>query len=224
MYDENSNDLFEMLGKLYANCNDILYELFHISPVYYINNSDDKKFSDYYSKVPSKKKREYVQAQINFLNEINSLDLRKKNENNMDLGDAIEIAIYGFCLKDFNLYNTLNLFLESTWYEEEKIKIFKDNIIKGSKLNEDNTNEIIVNLKEYKNKNNILKIFFQLFQIEDNEDNKDNESTTKATNMLIYGRKREFNNDDESKRFIFSITLRLSRYQVYPGPGEDFRP
>ena len=77
-----------------------------------------------------------------------------------------------------------------------KIKIFKDNIIKGSKLNEENLNEIMVNLKEYKNKNIILKIFFQLFQI---EDNKDNENITKTTNKFIYGRKREFRNDDESK-------------------------
>ena len=77
MYDENSNALFGMLGKLYVNCN-ILHELFYISPVYYINNSGNKKFSDYYSKIPSKKKREYVQTQLNFLNEIDNLEQRKK--------------------------------------------------------------------------------------------------------------------------------------------------
>ena len=148
MYDENCLDLFDMLGKLYANCNDIIHELFHISPVYYINNSEIKNFADYYSNVPSKKKKEYIQIQNNFLKEINSLDKRIKNENDIDLGDSIEIEIYGFCLKDFNLYNTLNLLMENTWYKEEKIKIFREDIIKGSKLNEDNTNEIIINIEE----------------------------------------------------------------------------
>ena len=165
MYDENSLDLFDMLGKLYANCNDIIHELFHISPVYYVNNSENKNFSSYYSNVPSKKKKEYIQIQNDFLKEINCHDKRIKRENDIDLGDSIGIELYGFCLKDFNLYNTLNLFMESTWYKEEKLKIFKENIIKGSKLNDDNTNEIIINLEEYKNSSSILKTFFKVFKL-----------------------------------------------------------
>ena len=219
MYDENSLDLFDMLGKLYANCNDIIHELFHISPVYYVNNSENKNFSSYYSNVPSKKKKEYIQIQNDFLKEINCLDKRIKRENDIDLGDSIEIELYGFCLKDFNLYNTLNLFTESTWYKEEKVKLFRENIIKGSKLNDDNKNEIIINLEEYKNSSNILKTFFKVFQTEENEI-----TTTTITNKLIFSRKREFNNDDERKCIVFSRPLRLSRYQIYPGPGEGFRP
>ena len=218
MYDDNCLDLFDMLGKLYANCNDIIHELFHISPVYYINNSDNKKFSDYYSNVPSKKKKEYIQTQSNFLKEIKSLDLNIKKENDIDLGDSIEIELYGFCLRKFNLYNTLNLFIEDTWYKEEKIKKFRENIIKGSKLNEDDTNEIIINIEEYKNSSNILKTFFQVFQSEENE------IISITINKLIFARKREFTNEDESKYFIFSRPLGLSRYQIYPGPGEGFRP
>ena len=218
MYDDNCLDLFDMLGKLYANCNDIIHELFHISPVYYINNSDNKKFSDYYSNVPSKKKKEYIQTQSNFLKEIKSLDLNIKKENDIDLGDSIEIELYGFCLRKFNLYNTLNLFIEDTWYKEEKIKKFRENIIKGSKLNEDDTNEIIINIEEYKNSSNILKTFFQVFQSEENE------IISITKNKLIFARKREFTNEDESKYFIFSRPLGLSRYQIYPGPGEGFRP
>ena len=217
MYEDN-NDKYDLLGKLYANCNDIIHEIFHNSAVYYINNSENKKFSDYNSKIPSKKKKEYIQTQKNFLDEIKSMDKRIKTEKNIDLGDSLEIELYGFCLREFNLYNTLNLFLESTWYDEEKIKIFRNNIIKGSKVNDndndndnDKENEITINIKEYIESNNLLKIFFNLFNLEDNE--------IVTTNKIIYERKREFCNDDENKWIIFSRPLGLSRYEIHPGYG-----
>ena len=44
MYD-NNYDSFELLGKLLANANDTCHEIFHISSVYNIMNSDNKKIS-----------------------------------------------------------------------------------------------------------------------------------------------------------------------------------
>ena len=62
IYDNNDDSLY-LLGKLLANANDICYEIFHISSVYHIMNSDNKKFSDFYSNVLSQKKKEYVTGQ-----------------------------------------------------------------------------------------------------------------------------------------------------------------
>ena len=103
MYD-NDNDALELLAKLSANANDTSHELFHVSSVYKIMNSENKNFKDFYSKVPSKKKTEYIKIQKNFLLETNSKESKIKKEE-IDFGDAIEIECYGFCIREFFLFS-----------------------------------------------------------------------------------------------------------------------
>ena len=133
LYD-NSEYSMELLGKLSANTNDSCHEIFHISSLYIIMNSENKSFSDFYSKVPSKKKKEYIEEQNNFLALTQSDELKVKKDD-IDFGDAIEIECYGYCIKEFYLFNVLNLFDKNTWYIEEKYRNFKENYIKWNKLN-----------------------------------------------------------------------------------------
>ena len=133
MYDIN-NESFDLLGRLYANCNDIIHEIYHISTCYYIINSEEKDFMNFKSRIPSKNKREYTQKQINFIDNIQSKDLRIKKEENIDLGDCIEIECYGFYIRDFTLKNVLELFLKENWYDPDKIKNFKKNFLESSKI------------------------------------------------------------------------------------------
>ena len=206
MYD-NSYDTFELLGKLYANANDSCHEIFHVSIVYYIMNSENKNFADFYSKVPLKKKTEYIETQKNFLNQINSEESKIKKKD-IDLGDAIEIECYGFCIREFYLLSVLNLFIKDTWYKEENYKKFKEHYINWCKLNDDeknnnNTKEKgkdnykeeekdksneIININSYLNANKILKIFFELFKLENNE--------IESKNIILFKRKREFIGDN----------------------------
>lgn len=67
MYD-NNNDTLELLGKLSANANDTFHEIFHVSSVYYKMNSENKSFNDFYSKVPSKKRKNIFKCNKIFLN------------------------------------------------------------------------------------------------------------------------------------------------------------
>ena len=197
MYD-NDNDALELLAKLSANANDTSHELFHVSSVYKIMNSENKNFKDFYSKVPSKKKTEYIKIQKNFLLETNSKESKIKKEE-IDFGDAIEIECYGFCIREFFLFSILNLFRKDTWYCENIYKKFKENYIKWCKLNdeeeEETDNDIdkdksdeVININSYLDGNKLLKIFFELFKLESNE--------MESKNVILFRRKREFIGDD----------------------------
>jgi len=201
MYD-NSEDTFDLLGKLSANANDTCHEIFHISSVYNIMNSDNKNFTDFYSKVPSKKKKEYIDEQINFLKQTNSKELKIKKED-IDFGDAIEIECYGYCIREFTLFNVLNLFIKDIWYNEEKYKNFKENYIKWSVTSNDddnkNNSDEVINIKSYIDSTEILKVFFGLFKIENNE--------IESKNVLLFKRKREFIGDDGTVLFKRELCL-----------------
>ena len=209
MYD-NVDDTLNLLGELSANVNDVYHEIFHISSVYNIMNSDIKNFSDFYSKVPSKKKREYVIEQKNFLEKTDNKGLKIKKEENIDFGDAMEIETFGFCISEFYLLSVLNLFRIDNWYNEENYKIFKDNFIKWCKNNEDKTKNCdeSINIKSYIDKSKILQIFFDIFKLDDDE--------TINKNILLLKRKKEFN-DETNENLIFSRELCMS-YHTYPRP------
>ena len=160
-------------------------------------NSENKNFKDFYSKVPSKKKTEYIKIQKNFLLETNSKESKIKKEE-IDFGDAIEIECYGFCIREFFLFSILNLFRKDTWYCENIYKKFKENYIKWCKLNDeeketDNNIDIdksdeVININSYLDGNKLLKIFFELFKLESNE--------MESKNVILFRRKREFIGDD----------------------------
>ena len=165
-------------------------------------NSEFKIFSDFYSKVPSKKKKEYIEAQNNFL-KLTKSDEIKINKDDIDFGDAIEIESYDYCIKEYYLYNVLNLFNKNTLYMEEKYLNFKENYIKFNMENEDddemndnNKNkkeeDNAININSYINSSEILKVFFSLFKVENNE---------KCKNVLLFKRKREFIGDDSTVLF-----------------------
>ena len=90
-------------NKLFANANDTCHEM----------NSDNKKFADFYSNVPSKKKMQYINEQKNFLKETESKELKIKDKN-IDFGDAIEIECFRYCIREFYLFSVLNLFHKNT--------------------------------------------------------------------------------------------------------------
>ena len=125
-------DSFRLFGELYGNTNDILHEIFHITPLYYILNSENKDIKNADSRISSKAKRECVEKQKEFLKKIKSEDLRIKKEEDLDFGDLFEIELYGFCIRKLSLKNTCELFLKETWYKEDEIKNFKLNYIKRS--------------------------------------------------------------------------------------------
>ena len=142
------NDVFNLFGELYANTNDTLHEVIHIIPLYYILNSENKNIEDANSRISSKTKKECVKKQQEFLKEIKSTDLRIKKKEDLDFGDLFEIELYGFCIREFSLKNTCELFLKDTWYKEQAIKNFKLNYINRSikeleekKENKDNCSE-----------------------------------------------------------------------------------
>lgn len=54
--------------------------------------------------------------QQNFLEQTNSKELKIKKEEDIDLGDVIEIECYGYCIREFYLFSVLNLFVKDTWY------------------------------------------------------------------------------------------------------------
>ena len=142
------NDVFNLFGELYANTNDTLHEVIHIIPLYYILNSENKNIEDANNRISSKTKKECVKKQQEFLKEIKSTDLRIKKKEDLDFGDLFEIELYGFCIREFSLKNTCELFLKDTWYKEQAIKNFKLNYINRSikeleekKENKDNCSE-----------------------------------------------------------------------------------
>ena len=135
-------DSFRLFGELYGNTNDIVHEIFHITPLYYILNSENKDIKNANSRISSKTKSECVEKQKEFLKKIKSEDLRIKKEEDLDFGDLFEIELYGFCIRKLSLKNTCELFLKETWYNEKEIKNFKLNYIKRSiKELEDNNND-----------------------------------------------------------------------------------
>ena len=137
MYDDFETGRFDLLDKLYANSNDLIHELFHISACYYIMNSNNKDFKNFYSKVSKERRKKYENIQKKFLEDINNGKKRIKNYKEIDLGDSIEIECYGFCIQDFTLFNVLELFIKDNWYDNKKMKVFRENFIKRSKINEE---------------------------------------------------------------------------------------
>ena len=247
-------DVFQLFGELYGNTNDIVHEIFHITPLYYILNSENKDIKDANSIISSKTKKECVERQKEFLKEIKSENLRIKKEEDIDFGDLFEIELYGFCIGEFSLKNTCELFLKETWYQEEAIKNFKLNFIKRSikeleddnkdiyseedsnyyeeeeksedKIEEEydnkksdddpkqdinNSNENIndidnnIDIEEYKNKSNIIKVFFNSFPI------KLNKRYFKNQQILI--RKRG-SYENEKLGNIYVRPLRISRNKL----------
>ena len=215
MYD--NNDTFDLFGKLYANSNDIMHEIFHLSANYYIINSENKNKDDFNSKIPSEKKKSYIKTQKNFIEETKSANTAVK-EIEIDFGDAIEIECYGFCIRDFFLKNICELFLKETWYDKEKIKNFKKNYIENNKTKEKDEkssetkeknekkkeNQVFVDINEYRKKSNIINCFFNCFPLDDDK--------TIYENKSIYIRKR---NDDNKNAngLVYSRELRRSRYE-----------
>ena len=190
MYD-NYDDTLVLLGKLYANTNDACHEIFHISSLYNIMNSDDKNFSNFYSKFQSKKKKKYVEMQNEFLKQINSNNFTIKDEYHIDFGDAIEIQCYGFCIREFTLYNVLNLFNKNIWYSEEMCENFKEMYVKRSVIKDDNHN-----------KNNKKKTQLNISQNNIELDNNKNKENNKEENNIEFNniencRENTKNNDKE---------------------------
>ena len=79
--------------------------------------------------------------QNEFLKQINSNNFTIKDEYHIDFGDAIEIQCYGFCIREFTLYNVLNLFNKNIWYSEEMCENFKEMYVKRSVIKDDNHNK-----------------------------------------------------------------------------------
>ena len=155
--------------------------------------------------------------------------------------------MYGFCIREFSLKNTCELFLKDTWYKEQAIKNFKLNYInrsiKESEENKDNCSEEkeekkeeegenkigdsnenqkhninninennvtldnSINIKDYKNKSKIIKVFFDTFPIEEEKKN--------FKNKQILVRKRgSFKNEKFGN--IYVRELRVSRNKLLP--------
>ena len=73
------------------------------------------------------------------------------------------------------------MFCRNTWYNKENNEKFKDNYISWCKMNDDNSNSNeLINIQSYINKNNILKIFFDLFEI--------GRSEMKSKNIVLFER------------------------------------
>ena len=233
-------DSFLLFGELYGNTNDIVHEIFHITPLYYILNSENKDIKNANSRISSKAKRECVEKQKDFLIKVKSEDLRIKKEEDLDFGDLFEIELYGFCIRKLSLKNTCELFLKETWYKEDKIKNFKLNYIKRSikeleennkdtyskeknksedkleecdkKKSDDNSKQDIyknnndiynnIDIEEYRNKSNIINIFFNSFPIEQNK--------KYFSNRQILIRKRG-TYENEKVGNIYVRPLRISR-------------
>ena len=211
MYDRDS-DVLELFGKLFANSNDIIHGIYHISAIYYIINSKTKNINDFTSRIPSKKKKEYLEIQKKFLKDTNSKNLNTKKEDVLDFGDAIEIECFGFCIREFSLKNICELFVKDTWYKENMFENFKINYINNSKISEEDEkdikNEDKIDIIEYKNKSDIIKIFFEAFPLED-------ESKRYYKNEIEYIRKRDGNYDETySSGIVYSRELGLSRPQI----------
>jgi hypothetical protein len=211
MYDRDS-DVLELFGKFFANSNDIIHEIYHISAIYYIINSKTKNINDFTSRIPSKKKKEYLEIQKKFLKDTNSKNLNTKKEDVLDFGDAIEIECFGFCIREFSLKNICELFVKDTWYKENMFENFKINYINNSKISEEDEkdikNEDKIDIIEYKNKSDIIKIFFEAFPLED-------ESKRYYKNEIVYIRKRDGNYDETySSGIVYSRELGLSRPQI----------
>jgi hypothetical protein len=217
MYDNNDCDTFDLFGKLYANSNDIMHEMFHLSANYYIINSENKNKDDFNSKIPSEKKISYIKTQKDFIEITKSVN-RAIKEKEIDFGDAIEIECYGFCIRDFFLKNICELFLKETWYDKEKIKNFKINYIENNKANgkdeeisevkekdeKINEKQVFVDINEYKKNSEIINCFFNCFPLDDEK--------TIYKNKLIYLRKRDDENENVNG-LIYSRELRRSRYE-----------
>ena len=172
-------------------------------------NSDNKKFSDFYSRIPSKKKKKYVDEQQDFLKKTQSNEIKIKKDS-IDFGDAIEIECYGYCIREFHLLNVLNLFCKNTWYNEENYKKFKENYINRSKIAQDNSDEAI-NIQSYIKKNELLSVFFESFKIDDSE--------IQSKNILLFKRKKEFVNDDDNGNPIFKRELCTTPH-THPSPDD----
>ena len=179
MYIKDNNS-FSLLGKMLANTNDALREIYHMTPYYYILNSEEKNMNNLGTKLSKEKKLKCVNIQKEFIKNSQSKNQRIKKEDNIDFGDAIEIICYGFCIKIFSFKNVCELFLEKNWYDEEIFKNFKINYIKRDYIeNNDEEDEIEEEeeiddddeegKKEFKeNEKNIQKK-----EIEENEKNND---------------------------------------------------
>ena len=221
MYEVEENVL-NLFGKMYANTNDILHEIFHITPCYYVLNSDNKNIKDVNSRISSKKKEEYVKIQEKFIQDTKSQNQSIKPKEELDFGDILEIEIYGFCIRDFTLKNTCELFLKKTWYND--IENFKGNYIERSIINEDeiekevnkiskgninyksNKNLNDVNINEYKKQSSIINTFFKIFKL--------SKKNTILKNQKILVRKRESYMSTKNG-IIFSRPLGKSRNALH---------
>lgn len=223
MYEVEENVL-NLFGKMYANTNDILHEIFHIIPCYYVLNSDNKNIKDVNSRISSKKKEEYVKIQEKFIQDTKSQNQSIKPKEELDFGDILEIEIYGFCIRDFTLKNTCELFLKKTWYND--IENFKGNYIERSIINEDeiekevncdkiskgninyksNKNLNDVNINEYKKQSSIINTFFKIFKL--------SKKNTILKNQKILVRKRESYMSTKNG-IIFSRPLGKSRNALH---------
>lgn len=223
MYEVEENVL-NLFGKMYANTNDILHEIFHITPCYYVLNSDNKNIKDVNSRISSKKKEEYVKIQEKFIQDTKSQNQSIKPKEELDFGDILEIEIYGFCIRDFTLKNTCELFLKKTWYND--IENFKGNYIERSIINEDeiekevncdkiskgninyksNKNINDVNINEYKKQSSIINTFFKIFKL--------SKKNTILKNQKILVRKRESYMSTKNG-IIFSRPLGKSRNALH---------
>ena len=223
MYEVEENVL-NLFGKMYANTNDILHEIFHITPCYYVLNSDNKNIKDVNSRISSKKKEEYVKIQEKFIQDTKSQNQSIKPKEELDFGDILEIEIYGFCIRDFTLKNTCELFLKKTWYND--IENFKGNYIERSIINEDkiekevncdkiskgninyksNKNINDVNIDEYKKQSSIINTFFKIFKL--------SKKNTILKNQKILVRKRESYMSTKNG-IIFSRPLGKSRNALH---------
>ena len=223
MYEVEENVL-NLFGKMYANTNDILHEIFHITPCYYVLNSDNKNIKDVNSRISSKKKEEYVKIQEKFIQDTKSQNQSIKPKEELDFGDILEIEIYGFCIRDFTLKNTCELFLKKTWYND--IENFKGNYIERSIINEDeiekevncdkiskgninyksNKNLNDVNINEYKKQSSIINTFFKIFKL--------SKKNIILKNQKILVRKRESYMSTKNG-IIFSRPLGKSRNALH---------
>ena len=223
MYEVEENVL-NLFGKMYANTNYILHEIFHIIPCYYVLNSDNKNIKDVNSRISSKKKEEYVKIQEKFIQDTKSQNQSIKPKEELDFADILEIEIYGFCIRDFTLKNTCELFLKKTWYND--IENFKGNYIERSIINEDeiekevncdkiskgninyksNKNLNDVNINEYKKQSSIINTFFKIFKL--------SKKNTILKNQKILVRKRESYMSTKNG-IIFSRPLGKSRNALH---------
>lgn len=228
MYDDFVAESFDLLGKLYANSNDLVHELFHISACYYIMNSNNKDFKNFYSKVSKQRKIEYENIQKKFLEDTNDTNKKIKKEKDIDLGDSIEIECYGFCIKQFTLFNVLELFIKDNWYDNEKIKSFKENYIKRSKINEeDNKNEetqtqnMHEESKDNKEKNKMDKII--TIKIENKQNIKKNDNNIEIEKDITI--KDNKNNKEDEKinlnDYVSKSEILKIFFELYPTENNE---